>query len=154
VHRGPTVALGYWNDADATARVFRPDPSEASSKRAVVYSGDVVRRDEEGWLYFIGRRDQLIKSYGYRISPEEVEELIYASKLVAEVVVQGRPDAIAGTAVVAHVVPVSIDDFERVALLEYCRARMPSYMVPKAIGVHASLPRTATGKVDRRALVE
>lgn len=152
VHRGPTVALGYWNDAEATARVFRSDPLDPDAKRAVVYSSDIVRRDQEGFLYFVGRSDQLIKSYGYRVSPEEVEELIYASRLVAEVVVHGRPDAVAGASIVAHVVPVEPGLFEPRALLEYCRANMPAYMVPKVIEVHDGFPRTASGKVDRKAL--
>jgi acyl-CoA ligase (AMP-forming) (exosortase A-associated) len=152
VHRGPTVALGYWNDAEATARVFRPDPERPSSGRAVVYSGDVVRRDEHGFLYFVGRRDQLIKSYGYRVSPDEVEELIFASKLVAEVAVHGRPDAVAGAAIVAHVIPADPAAFELRRLLDFCRERMPPYMVPKAIEIHDELPRTASGKLDRKAL--
>jgi acyl-CoA ligase (AMP-forming) (exosortase A-associated) len=152
VHRGPTVALGYWNDPEATARVFRPDPLEPGSGRTVVHSGDVVRRDEEGFLYFVGRRDQLIKSFGFRISPDEVEELIHASKLVAEVAVHGLPDEEAGARIVAHVIPADQDAFELQALVDYCRERMPSYMVPRTIAVHDSLPRTASGKIDRKAL--
>jgi|SRR5690349_11213473 len=153
VHRGPTVALGYWGDAAATARVFRPDPLDPAARRKVVYSGDLVRRDADGLLYFVGRRDQLIKSYGFRVSPDEVEELIHASRLVAEVAVKSRPDPVAGAAIVAHVVPADPAVFETRALLEYCRARMPAYMVPKAIEVHEALPRTSSGKVDRKALV-
>jgi acyl-CoA ligase (AMP-forming) (exosortase A-associated) len=162
VHRGPTVALGYWRDAEATARVFRPDPAARSSgsgsRPRVVFSGDVVKRDAEGYLYFVGRRDQLIKSYGYRVSPDEVEELIRSSKLVSEVAVLGRPDPRSGAAIVAHVVPIHPGDggdeatFDRGALLDYCRRNMPPYMVPKVIEVHAALPRTASGKMDRRAL--
>lgn len=152
VHRGPTVALGYWNDPEATARVFRSDPEDPNSGRAVVYSGDVVQRDAEGFLSFVGRRDQLIKSFGHRISPDEVEELIHASRLVTEVVVHGRADEIAGAAIVAHVIPADPSVFQPRALLDYCRARMPAYMVPKDIEVHAFLPRTASGKVDRKAV--
>ncbi|MEO6711116.1 MAG: AMP-binding protein [Planctomycetota bacterium] len=153
VHRGPTVALGYWNDAEATARVFRPDPQDPGATRRVVYSGDLVKRDEHGFLYFVGRLDQLIKSYGYRVSPDEVEELLHDSKLVVEVAVRSRPDPVAGAAIVAHVVPADPAVFEPRMLLEYCRARMPAWMVPKSIEVHDELPRTATGKVDRKALV-
>jgi acyl-CoA ligase (AMP-forming) (exosortase A-associated) len=155
VHRGPTVALGYWRDAEATARVFRPDPAAPGAGRRIVYSGDVVKRDAEGFLYFVGRRDQLIKCQGYRVSPDEVEELIHASKLVSEVAVLGVPDPRSGAAIVAHVVPIDRGDeakFDREALLEYCRRNMPPYMVPKVIEVHAALPRTASGKMDRRAL--
>lgn len=154
VHRGPTVALGYWNDPEATARVFRPDPEDPDSNRRVVYSGDVVKSDEEGFLYFLGRRDQQIKSYGYRVSPDEVEELIHASKLVAEVAVHGRPDEFSGAAIVAHVIPRDPSAFATSALLEFCRARMPAYMVPKIVEVHDRLPRTPSGKIDRGALAQ
>jgi len=151
VHSGPTVALGYWNNPVATARVFRTDPRDPRSRRAVVYSGDLASVDDDGLLHFRGRRDQLIKSYGYRVSPDEVEQLIYESHAVAEVIVHGRPDDVAGTAIVAHVVPVDPRRFEASALLEFCRTQMPAYMVPAAIEVHESLPRNATGKLDRRA---
>ena len=152
VHRGSTVTLGYWNDPEATARVFRADPADPGSGRRVVHSGDFVRRDEEGFLYFVGRRDQLIKTHGYRVSPDEVEELIHGSRLVAEVAVHGRPDATSGAAIVAHVIPADPDAFAASALLAYCRERMPAYMVPRDVLVHAELPRTASGKIDRRAL--
>jgi acyl-CoA synthetase (AMP-forming)/AMP-acid ligase II len=108
--------------------------------------------DTEGFLSFVGRRDQLIKSYGYRVSPDEVEELIHDSKLVAEVAVHGRPDEVAGAVIVAHVIPSDPGAFSTGALLEYCHAQMPAYMVPRVVEVHTVLSRTATGKVDRRAL--
>jgi len=153
VHRGPTVALGYWNDPDATAKVFRPDPFDPSeSARPVVYSGDLVRWDENGLLYFVGRRDQLIKSQGYRISPDEVERIILRSGMVNEVVVTGVPDEIAGAVVVAHCVPASTGDFSEDAFLRYCRSEMPRYMVPKSVHLHESFPRTASGKIDRKAV--
>src|SRR5690606_29865978 len=105
VHRGPTVALGYHDDPEATARAFRPDPFAPDAPHRVVYSGDLVRRDADGFLYFVGRRDQLIKSLGHRLSPDEVEQVVFASGLVAEVVAKGVPDPIAGQAVEVHVVP-------------------------------------------------
>jgi acyl-CoA synthetase (AMP-forming)/AMP-acid ligase II len=152
VHRGPTVALGYWNDAAATARVFRPDPTDPSSPERVVYSGDLVKKDADGFLYFCGRRDQLIKSFGYRISPDEVEELLLASGLVREVAVRGEADPVAGARVEAHVVPADAATFDPEALLAHCRRTMPRYMVPRALHVRDSLPRTASGKLDRTAL--
>lgn len=151
VHAGPTVALGYWNRAEATAAVFRPDPRSTELPK-VVYSGDLVRRDADGYLYFVGRRDQQIKSYGFRISPEEVEEQLQASGLVAEVVVRGVPDDVAGMAVEAHVVPRAPDAFTVEALRRYCEEKMPRYMVPKHVFVHADFPRTSSGKVDRKSV--
>jgi amino acid adenylation domain-containing protein len=157
VHRGPTVALGYWRDPDATAAVFRPNPfasGEAGDPggERVVFSGDLVRKDADGFLHFAGRRDQLIKTQGYRVSPDEIEETIYASGLVAEAVACGVPDPSAGQAVVVHVVPRDMASFSKADLLEYCRREMPRYMLPKLIHVHAELGRTATGKLDRKSV--
>ena len=153
VHRGPTVALGYWQDPAATAAVFRPDPFPPSAAAPpVVYSGDLVKADPEGYLYFVGRRDEMIKSHGFRISPGEVEETVFDSGLVREVVVKGQPDPIAGTTVVVHCVPSDAGTFSEEALLDYCRREMPRYMVPGAIRVHDAFPRTASGKVDRKAV--
>lgn len=153
VHRGPTVALGYWRDPEATAAVFRDHPCGPNGgAERVVYSGDLVRRDDDGFLYFVGRRDQLIKCHGYRVSPDEVEETIFASGLVAEVVVHGVPDPVSGQAIVAHVVPRAAGTFSEQALLGYCRREMPSYMVPRAVYTHAALPRTASGKLDRKGI--
>jgi acyl-CoA ligase (AMP-forming) (exosortase A-associated) len=149
VHAGPTVALGYWNRPEATAAVFRPDPRSPDAPR-VVYSGDLVRRDAEGFLYFVGRSDQQIKSFGFRISPEEVEEALHASGLLSEVVVRGVPDDVAGMVVEAHVVPRVADTFTVEELLRYCEAKMPRYMVPRRVVVHEDFPRTSSGKVDRK----
>jgi acyl-CoA synthetase (AMP-forming)/AMP-acid ligase II len=151
VHAGPTVALGYWNDEAATARAFRPHPWEASAPK-VVYSGDQVRRDREGYLYFVGRRDHMLKCNGHRVSPDEVEEVLYASGLVDEAAALGEPDPNAGTRIVAHDVPrVARPDLER-ALLTHCRRELPRYMMPARIVVTDSLPRTASGKLDRKRL--
>src|SRR6185369_14565373 len=91
VHRGALVGLGYWNDAEKTAERYKPVPVGISARPAglqlpemAVFSGDTVRRDADGFLYFIGRRDEMIKTSGYRVSPTEVEEILYASRLVGE----------------------------------------------------------------------
>ena len=153
IHRGPTVALGYWNDPKATTEVFRTDPIDPTRSEPVAYSGDLVRRDEEGFLYYVGRRDEMFKSMGFRISPEDVEQQLRASGLVSEVVVGSRPDELAGNRVIAHVVPVDPASFESEQLFEECRRNMPPYMVPTEINVYNSLPRTASGKFDRRKLL-
>jgi acyl-CoA ligase (AMP-forming) (exosortase A-associated) len=153
VHRGPTVALGYWQDPTATEAVFRRPPLSwpADGEQRVVYSGDLVKTDDEGFLYFVGRRDQLIKTSGYRVSPEEVEEILLSSGMVYEAGVCGRTDSVAGMIIEAHVVPRASESFSIEELLGYCRREMPAYMVPK-VYPHTSLPRTATGKIDRKAL--
>lgn len=154
VHRGPTVAQGYWNDPELTAERFRPPPHAHSgmphAERAV-WSGDRVRMDEEGFLYFIGRHDDMIKTSGYRISPVEIEDVLYASGLVREAAAIGIDDEVLGQRIVAVIVPETPEPNIQ-GLIDHCRKNMPLYMVPHRIEVRAALPLTPNGKVDRRAL--
>lgn len=161
VQRGPLVALGYWNDAERTAERFKPLPAAAGVRHAAVmvpemavFSGDVVRRDAEGFLYFIGRRDEMIKTSGYRVSPSEVEEVLYATGLVGECAAFGEADeALGQTIAVVVTPPLGQDVLDTDALLRECRNRMPTYMVPRRIEVRTgSLPRNPNGKIDRKAL--
>ncbi len=149
VHRGPTVAMGYWENPEATAHVFRRDPVQKDGE-IVVFSGDRVRRDAEGYFFFAGRADQMLKCRGYRLSPEEVEGHLFESGLLREVVVVGRPDPEAGQLIVAHL--VGTPDYTENAFVLYCRQQMPSHMVPSEIVVHEALPRTPSGKFDRKRL--
>ena len=152
VHRGPTVALGYWNDPEATAKVFRPNPLRpegAPDAERVVFSGDLVRREKDGWLYYVARRDRMIKTLGYRVSPDEVAEALYASGQVQEGIVGSEPDPERGERIVAYVVLRSDGTLER--LEEFCRAELPRYMQPSRIEVRTELPRTSSGKHDLRA---
>jgi acyl-CoA ligase (AMP-forming) (exosortase A-associated) len=153
VQRGPTVAAGYWNDPETTAHVFRPNPRRPAGcpdAERVVFSGDIVRRDDEGRLYFVGRRDRIIKTLGFRVSPDEVCEVLYASGEVAEALVGAEPDDQRGERIVAYVVLRTSGDATR--LHRFCRAELPRYMQPARIEVRASLPRTSSGKFDLRAV--
>jgi acyl-CoA ligase (AMP-forming) (exosortase A-associated) len=156
VQRGALVAQGYWNDAEKTAERFRPllgrEPGLVLPEIAV-FSGDTVRRDEEGFLYFIGRVDEMIKSSGYRISPNEVEEVLYATQLVGECAAFGVPHATLGEAVVVVVAPRDAQTFDLARLQALCRQQLPAYMVPARIEVRAGpLPRNANGKIDRKLM--
>ncbi|HEX5354570.1 MAG TPA: acyl-CoA ligase (AMP-forming), exosortase A system-associated [Aquabacterium sp.] len=162
VQRGPLVALGYWNDPERTAERYKPLPAAAGVRHGAVmvpemavFSGDMVRRDAEGYLYFIGRHDEMIKTSGYRVSPTEVEEGLYSTGLVGECVAFGEPDAALGQAIVVVVTPpAGAQDVGVDALLRECRQRLPVYMVPRRIEVRTgSLPRNPNGKIDRKALV-
>ena len=151
VHRGPTVSLGYWGQPELTDRVLRPHPflpPELRSDEKVCYSGDLVKMDEDGFLYFMGRRDTLIKSSGFRISPTEVEEILFQSGKLREAAVIGIPDEVLGQSIKAFVVPADSQSPTVEELLEFCATKMPSYMVPKAIEIVAALPKTPSGKVD------
>jgi len=158
VHRGPTVALGYWGNRAETERAYRPNPlapPELLDVERVVYSGDLVRRDEEGYLYFVGRNDAMIKSGGFRISPEEVENLLIASGLVHEACAFGAPDPdeVVGEVVIATVSLRSDVAADQVGQIrEYLVANAPPYMVPREIVVVDELPKGATGKIDRPAV--
>jgi amino acid adenylation domain-containing protein len=153
VHAGPTVALGYWDDPEATARVFRPNPT---AERAVphlaraVHSGDLVRRDHEGRLYYVGRRDRMIKTLGFRVSPDEVADVLYASRQVSEAAVTSEPDEQRGERIVAHVVLAGGGSLE--ALRRWCGTELPRHMQPARWDVRDSLPRNASGKHDLLAL--
>ena len=120
-----------------------------------VFSGDTVRRDAEGFLYFVGRRDEMIKTSGYRVSPTEVEEILYATKLVGECVAFGvdQPDAGAGDPGHRHAAGRQRHAGHADALLAECRQHMPAYMVPAGVEVAAGpLPRNPNGKIDRKLL--
>jgi acyl-CoA ligase (AMP-forming) (exosortase A-associated) len=154
VHRGALVALGYWNDPARTAERFRPLPAACGLPlpEIAVWSGDTVRMDADGYLYFIGRRDEMIKVSGYRISPAEVEEVLAAHPGVLEAVAFGVPHPLTGDAVAAAV-RVAGDGPDAATLLAHCRRQLPSYMVPASIAAGCDpLPRNANGKFDRMAL--
>jgi len=157
VHRGPLVTLGYWNNPQATAERFKSLPPQldpAPGERAV-YSGDTVRRDAEGFLYFVGRRDDMIKTSGYRVSPTEIEEVHYANARVAECAAFGLPHDSLGEAIHVVVVPAAeaASETTPAALLAECRQHLPAYMVPTSIVLHPGpLPRNPNGKIDRRTL--
>ncbi|WP_157556083.1 AMP-binding protein, partial [Herbidospora yilanensis] len=149
VHRGPLVSLGYWNDPVRTAARFRPFPPGADE--IAVWSGDVAYRDEDGFIYFVGRTDDMIKTSGYRLSPTEVEEAAYATGLVTEAVAVGVPDEDLGERVTLHAVlaaaTTTLDELRRA--MEH---DLPRYMVPRRFILADALPRSGNGKFDRAEL--
>ena len=155
VHRGALVAQGYWGDAARTAERFRPAPGSGSgtgedwrSPELAVWSGDRVVADEEGYLYFVGRTDDMIKTSGYRISPTEIEEVAYDSGLVRDAAALGLPDEALGHRVVV-VVSAAAEPFDPADLLAVFRRQLPRYMVPAEVVVREELPRSPNGKFDR-----
>jgi acyl-CoA ligase (AMP-forming) (exosortase A-associated) len=155
VHRGSLVALGYWNDIAKTNERFKPAPGQDRGlvlTEIAVWSGDTVRTDSEGFLYFIGRRDEMIKTSGYRVSPTEIEEVVFATGMVADAAAVGvkHPTLGQAVAVVATPSPGVAPDTER--LLAECRSRLPNFMVPAHIEWRDVLPRNANGKYDRPKL--
>ncbi|WP_062432658.1 AMP-binding protein [Herbidospora daliensis] len=148
VHRGPLVSLGYWNDPARTAARFRPFPPGADE--IAVWSGDVAYRDDDGFIYFVGRTDEMIKTSGYRLSPTEVEEAAYATGLVAEAVAVGVPDEELGEQVALHAVLTAATTPDE--LRRAMERDLPRYMVPRRFILADALPRSGNGKFDRAEL--
>lgn len=149
VHCGPLVAQGYWQDPERTAERFKPAPAASTYGGTAVWSGDRVKRDRQGLLYFAGRRDAMIKSAGNRISPQEIEEAALATGLVAEAVALGVPHARLGQAV--HLV-VRGDEAEREVLARRLQRDLPNFMQPQIIHWRETMPLNPNGKIDRAAL--
>jgi acyl-CoA ligase (AMP-forming) (exosortase A-associated) len=157
IHRGSLVALGYWNDVQKTSERFKPVPNQDAGlvlTEVAVWSGDTVRMDEEGYLYFVGRRDEMIKTSGYRVSPTEIEEVIFATGKVADAVAVGVPHAVLGQAIVVIATPAPNATADSGAVLETCRRQLPLYMVPQHIEWRETIPRNPNGKYDRPKLAQ
>lgn len=157
VHRGATLSMGYWRDPENTSKRFRPVPFEQGKNgmpEMAVYSGDYVKKDNEGFLYYVGRMDQMMKSRGMRVSPEEIEEYIHSSSLVSHVVVFSVPKNEVDTQIIAAVVPKDSMTFQTNDLRVYCKREMPEYMIPEVIWRCEQFPLTSTGKPDRIGIRE
>jgi acyl-coenzyme A synthetase/AMP-(fatty) acid ligase len=146
------VAQGYWQDPERTAERFKPAPAASRHGGMAVWSGDRVRRDGDGLLYFVGRRDAMIKSAGNRISPQEIEEAALASGLVAEAVALGIPDERLGQAVhlVVRAAPGCSDAAQ--TLPRKLMQDLPNFMQPKVIHWRDAMPISPNGKIDRTGL--
>ncbi|MBK4734319.1 acyl-CoA ligase (AMP-forming), exosortase A system-associated [Noviherbaspirillum pedocola] len=161
VHRGALVALGYWNDPVKTAERFRPAPARDGAlplPEIAVWSGDTVRMDAEGYLYYIGRSDDMIKVSGYRVSPTEIEEVIHDAGGVLEVAAVGLPHPVLGQSIAVAAVPMVPNEGQgkpagQAEIIDACRRALPAYMVPSHVELREeALPRNPNGKIDRKLL--
>ena len=155
VHAGPLVAQGYWQDAERTAERFRPAPAFSVHGGMAVWSGDRVRRDEQDLLYFVGRRDAMIKSSGNRISPAEIEDAATSTGLAAEAVALGVPDPQLGQAILLLVRPAMVPQPDQLIddLMIALKRELPAFMLPKTVELFDSFPKNPNGKIDRALLV-
>jgi long-chain acyl-CoA synthetase len=149
VVRGGNVMLGYWELPEETAKMLRPGrlPGEM-----VLYTGDLFKMDEEGFLYFLARGDDIIKSRGEKVSPKEVENALYSIDGVVEAVVAGVPDEVLGEAIKAYVVLKKGAALTEKDILARCAASLEDFMVPKYVEFRDELPKTSTGKITRKGL--
>jgi amino acid adenylation domain-containing protein len=150
VVRGPTVMAGYWRRPEETARRLRPGPDPGEF---VLYTGDLCRLDEDGYLYFVSRMDDVIKSRGEKVAPAEVEAALRSSPGVLEAAVVGRPDAVLGQAIHAFVVVENHSQITPAVLRTACCERLEPFMVPHTIEIVDTMPRTANEKIEKAALV-
>jgi acyl-CoA synthetase (AMP-forming)/AMP-acid ligase II len=151
VIRGSNVMRGYWNSPSLTAKAYRPGKIPGENW---LYSGDYFRRDEEGFLYFLGRKDDMLKTKGERVSPKELENVLAEMPGVAEVAIIGVPDDLLGQAIKAFVVatpgtPMTVKD-----VLRYCSENLESFMLPKYVEFLEELPKSPHGKIDKSRLKE
>jgi acyl-coenzyme A synthetase/AMP-(fatty) acid ligase len=147
--RGAHVMLGYWNRPDETEKRLRPGryPYERT-----LMTGDVFKQDADGHLYFVSRRDDLIKTGGERVGPREVENVLYELEAVHEAAVIGVPDPILGNAIKAFLVLREGAALSEVEVVKHCQRRLENFMVPKHVAFVASLPKTTTGKISKQGL--
>jgi acyl-CoA synthetase (AMP-forming)/AMP-acid ligase II len=149
VIRGAHVMCGYWNSPELTAKIFRQGrlPGER-----LLYSGDLFTKDEEGFLYFVGRKDDMIKSKGERVSPREVENVLCEREGISEAAVIGVPDEMLGQAIKAFIVCSAGARLTERDVLKFCSENLQPFMVPKCVDFVDSLPKTPNGKIDKKSL--
>jgi|TARA_R110001592_G_scaffold176503_1_gene416081 amino acid adenylation domain-containing protein len=150
VVRGANVMLGYWEAPERTAERLKPGelPGEM-----YLYTGDLFRMDREGYLYFVGRRDDIIKSRGEKVSPKEVENVLFAHPAISEAAIIGDPDAILGQSIRAIVTVMPEQELTEKAVIAYCRKHLEDFMVPQKVEFRDELPKSPNGKVDKKQLV-
>lgn len=149
VVRGSNVMKGYWGDTETTDRVLKPGPLPGER---VLYTGDLFRMDEEGFIYFVGRKDDMIKTRGERVSPKEVENAMYSAEGVAEAAVIPVPDDLLGSAIKAYIVPKEGASLSEKQMLLHCKKMLEEFAIPKYFDFRDSLPKNASGKIDKLAL--
>jgi long-chain acyl-CoA synthetase len=149
VVRGSHVMRGYWEKPEATAERYRPGPIPGER---VLYTGDLFKMDEEGFLYFVARKDDIIKSRGEKVSPKEVENVLYGLDGVVEAAVIGVPDEILGEAIKAFVVRRDDNTLTERDVLRHCTWHLEDFMVPKYVEFRSELPKTTSGKIKKTGL--
>ena len=147
--RGSNVMLGYWNSKELTNRVYR---HWGNQREKVLFTGDLFYEDEEGFLYFVGRKDDMIKTKGERVSPKEIENILCGLDGISEAAVVGIPDEILGQAVKAFIVKKDDAALSKNDILLFCSKNMESFMMPKEIVFLEFLPKSSNGKVDKKLL--
>ena len=149
VVRGANIMQGYWNRPEETAKTFRPGRYRGD---VLLYTGDLFKKDEEGFLYFVGRKDDMIKTKGEKVSPREIENALCSIPGVVEAAVLGVPDEVLGQAIKAYIVPQREVTLVPDQIKMYCSKHLEAFMVPSHVEFRESLPKTPSGKIDKKVL--
>lgn len=152
--RGPSVTYGYWADSEKTRKMVLPNRFQRNFEEKMYRTGDLVTLGEDGYYYFLGRRDSMIKSRGYRIELGEIESALLSHPGVREAAAVAIPDEVVGNRIKAIIAPHDSQALRVVDLQHYCALRIPKYMIPEIIEFCPDLPKTSTGKIDRVQLVK
>jgi acyl-coenzyme A synthetase/AMP-(fatty) acid ligase len=152
--RGNSVAMGYWGEPERTSESFVTDPGSRLSNRKVYRTGDQVALDPDGNYLFLGRKDHQVKSRGYRIQLGEIESVLNGHPSVKEAVVLPVPDEWTGNRILSYVVTADGTALTEMELFDHCGRVLPGYMVPERCVFRDRLPKTSTGKIDRKSLLE
>lgn len=152
--RAGTVARGYWNNPEITAEKFVADPRTENDATVVYRTGDMVSRDDDGNFLFTGRKDNMIKSRGYRVELGDIDQTLLAFEDVEAAAAVAIPDPVLGNRIACFASAAQDRTLKADALLKFCQSRLPTYMVPEHAEILESLPRTSTGKIDRQALAK
>jgi long-chain acyl-CoA synthetase len=150
VVRGSNVMQGYWELPEETEKMLKPGPLPGER---VLYTGDLFHLDTEGYLYWRGRKDDIIKSRGEKVSPKEIENVLYSLEGVALAAVVGVPDKILGQAIKAVITLKEGTHLTEKDILRYCAKHLEEFMLPKFVEFRTSMPRTSNGKIDKQALL-
>jgi acyl-CoA synthetase (AMP-forming)/AMP-acid ligase II len=151
VIRGSNVMQGYWNDSATTAKVFQQGKYRGET---LLYSGDLFRKDEEGYLYFVARKDDMIKTKGERVSPNEIEEVLYAMGGISKVAVFGISDHMFGQVIVACIVTKKDVKLSNQQVKKHCARNLEPFMVPQYIKFMNEFPISTSGKIDKKLIIE
>jgi acyl-CoA synthetase (AMP-forming)/AMP-acid ligase II len=149
VVRGSNVMKGYWELPEETDKFLRRGDLPGEK---VLYTGDLFRMDEEGFLYFVGRKDDIIKCRGEKVSPREIEDVLYSLDGIAEAAVLGVPDGLLGQAIRAIITLREGARLTQRDIQRHCSQHLEDFMVPKFVEFRDSLPKTSSGKISKREL--
>ncbi|MGI0085355.1 MAG: class I adenylate-forming enzyme family protein, partial [Nitrososphaerales archaeon] len=152
--RGPSLMQGYWGDREKTRKALVQNPFSQDSNEFVYRTGDIVTLDNDGNYLYLGRKDGMIKTRGYRVEVGEIETVLYGHDAIKEVVVSGVPDEVFGNRIRALVSVHEGTKIDKGELIAFCRQRLPHYMVPEIIEFREVLPKTSTGKIDRAGIAQ